>query len=301
MSLWLIFLSVFSVAFAKQIDHNVHKDPNEWTFDIEWADKKGNKQQVHFSLDAQDIKADLEEPLYFKRRPAAQYQAKAINDWAATQKGPQIKAKVRNGGVRIQGKGKNRRKVKAKMKEAKQVGNTALNQYIAEHGYVQLKGGIAPDHITHIKDAAPELQNLVDALGGPTPNPRVFANKALSFTQSIPYEKRGRMPDKYRRPLSTLGRNKADCDSKTVLFLALMHQAYPDMDLAVVYISGHAFGAMGVEAQKGDVTFRAQGHKWVAVEPVGPAMMRVGKVGSKSRRSLRLRRFQVRTVQNKNG
>ena len=56
-------------------------------------------------------------------------------------------------------------------------------------------------------------------LGGQQ-EPRVFANKALSFTQAIPYGE-GRKPDKYRRPLSMIGRNKGDCDSKQSCFCAM--------------------------------------------------------------------------------
>jgi len=108
------------------------------------------------------------------------------------------------------------------------------------------------------------------------------------MVQSIPYEQRAKVSDLYRRPLSVLGRNKGDCDSKTVLFLALMHEAYPDLPVAIVYRPGHAYAALGLERQRGDMRFREDGQVWVGVEPVGPAVRSIGEVRGKSRRRAKL-------------
>ena len=285
-----------SLAFAKQVDHSVQKGDKKWTFDIEWTTKNGKHHDTHFTLNTDLIKEDLDEPLYFKLNKASQYQAKKINKWAKKQTGVTIKASSRRGKVSIRVSGHNRKTMRKKLKQAKGVGEKALEEYLRKNGYIEIRGKIMPDHIRHIKEASDDLAPLVKGLGGATTDPRVFARKALMFTQSIPYEKRGAKPDKYRRPLSSLGRNKADCDSKVVLYLALMHEAYPEMPLAVVYISGHAFGAIGIEGKKGDVRFRAKGQKWVAVEPVGPALSRVGELSAKSRRHIRTKRYHIRKL-----
>ena len=156
--------------------------------------------------------------------------------------------------------------------------------------------GIVPDHIRHVEEYTDELKPIVDALGGATKDPRIFGNKALAFVQNIPYEKRALVKDRYRRPLSLIGRNKGDCDSKTVLYLSLMKSAYPQMSVAVVYIKGHAFGALEIEPKKGDKVIRKDGKKYVAVEPVGPKVARMGKVGPKSRRSLAVKRYRLRIL-----
>jgi hypothetical protein len=285
-----------SLAFAKQVDHSVKKGDTKWVFDVEWTTKNGKHHNTHFALDADLIKEDLNEPLYFRVNKAGKYQAKKINKWAKKQKGVTIKASSHRGKVSVEARGQNRKKVRKKMKQAEEISEKALQEYLRKNGYLTIRGKIMPDHIRHIKQASDDLAPLLEALGGVTQDPRVFARKALMFTQSIPYERRGSKPDKYRRPLSSLGRNKADCDSKAVLFLALMHEGYPDMPLAIVYISGHAFAAIGIEPKKGDVRFRAEGEKWVAVEPVGPALFRVGKLSAKSRRHIRTKRYQIRTL-----
>ena len=290
---WLLWSTA---SLAKQTHQSVQKNNDTWTFDIKWKDQSGQVHQVQFSLDSQTVKTDIQEPLHFRARKASQYQAQAINDWAKETKGVRVKAKARGKKVRISASGKGINKVRRKLKKAKAVGKTAQNDYVAQNGYTYLKGKVVPDHLKHITTYADDLRPLVSALGGPTDDPRVFAEKALSFTQAIPYERRGRKPDKYRRPLSMIGRNKGDCDSKTVLFLALMHEAYPQMPLAVVYIPGHAFGAIGIAPDRGELSFRSGGQQWVAVEPVGPALYPIGKVGRKSKRRLKVKGYKIKSM-----
>ena len=119
----------------------------------------------------------------------------------------------------------------------------------------------------------------------------------IYFVQNIPYEKRALVKDRYRRPLSLIGRNKGDCDSKTVLFLSLMKSAYPSMAVGVVYIKGHAFGMLEMEPKKGDKILRKDGRKYVGVEPVGPRVARIGKLGPKSRRSVAVKRYRIRILE----
>ena len=114
--------------------------------------------------------------------------------------------------------------------------------------------------------------------------------------QSIPYEMRVKVSDRYRRPLSILGRNKGDCDSKSVLFLALMRQAWPETQSAMVYIKGHAFAALGIEAERGDDTVKVDGDRWVGVEPVGPSLAQAGELGKTSRRKARWGRYDLARV-----
>jgi hypothetical protein len=295
LSLFTVFLSL-SNAEAKQKSHSVEKNPTEWEFQIKWHDANNKVHSAQFSLNTGMIKSDIQEPLNFPMKKSAQFQAQSINRWSRDLKGVKIKASTKGAKVSIRASGKGLFKVRRKLKEAKSVGEKATEKFVEDNGYTFLNGKVIPDHLGHVVEYSDDLSPLVEALGGPTKDPRVFANRALSFAQTIPYEKRGRKPDKYRRPLSLVGRNKGDCDSKTVLFLAIMNDAYPNMPLGVVYIPGHAFGAIGIEPERGDVHFRANGQHWVGVEPVGPAVVPVGKLGRKSRRRIRFRSFKIKSI-----
>ena len=285
-----------NLALAKQIKSNIEKGAQTWSFETIYTDHQNKKHTVSYTLPASVVKMDLEEPLRYKKHEGAKYSAKKINEFGKTQKGVKVRASARRGKVKYSVSGK-ANKIRPTMKKIKKVQREAQLEYMEREGYAFLRfggrKGIIPDHIRHIEEYTDELQPLVQALGGPTKDPRVFGNKALAFVQSIPYEKRALIKDRYRRPLSLIGRNKGDCDSKTVLYLSMMKAAYPDMSVGVVYIKGHAFGALELDSKKGDKIVRKDGIKYVAVEPVGPKMSRIGKVGPKSRRSLAVKRYRL--------
>ena len=298
----LIWFCLFiGLAQAKQTKHTVKKSPDQWSFVFAWTDAAGKRHKAAFQLDADLIKQDIEEPLRFQRRKAAEYQAKKVRQWGKKQKGVKIGAKAQKGRVVITASGKPGA-VKEGLKGAKRVRDKALSDYMDEYGYTyyrppfRLRKGIVPDYLRHVEEYSDDLMPVVEALGGPTKNPRVFAGKALSFSQNIPYEMRALKSDRYRRPLSVIGRNKGDCDSKTVLFLSLMHAAYPGMDLGVVYVRKHAFGAIALEPRRGETRFRNGGQVWVGVEPVGPAVAPVGKLGWKSKLKLKTFRYRLKTL-----
>ena len=283
-------------ALAKQTRYDVEKGSQTWRFDAAWTDADGQKHSARFELPTSLVKQDLETPLSFKRGAASKHQAAAINAYAETLVGVELVARSSGAKVTWEARGQRRDEMQAAMDAAERIAGESLREYLDEKGYTEIDGAIMPAHARHVAEYAGDLAPVVAALGGPGADPRDFAAAALSFVQNIPYEKRAKVSDRYRRPLSLLGRNKGDCDSKTVLFLAMMRQAYPELPLAVVYIPGHAFGAIGVDAAGGDRTIRGGGQRFVAVEPVGPALQEIGELTGKSRRRARWGRYTIQVA-----
>lgn len=280
-------LLLLSIALADQVEFDVDKGERRWSFDVTWTDAGDKRHHATFTLPAEAVKEDLDEPLRYKPNEANKFAAQAVNRWAAERKGPTVKATASRKGVSIRVSGKDRGKMRAALREAEQVRDRAYAEYMRKTGFTLLDGAVIPDHTRHVREYADDVMPLVEALGGPTKDKTVFAEKALSYVQSIPYEKASLKRDRYRRPLSLLGRNRGDCDSKVVLYLALMKAAYPKLDSAVVYIPGHAYAALGIEPGKGQARLKKGGTTWLLVEPVGPAVSPLGKVGRKSRRRAR--------------
>lgn len=288
---------LMSLASAQQTAWEVEKSRTTWAFDVRWKDGQGERHRARFELPAKDVKADLDEPLRMKPTDAHKAVAKDINAWAEDQKGVSIKARGTKKGVKISGSSKQgRKKLKTAMREASEVRDEAFDDWMDDNGFTELKRGVVPDHASHASNYADDVEPIVEALGGPTADPRAFAELALSFVQSIPYEKASLKRDRYRRPLSLVGRNKGDCDSKATLYLALMRGAYPELPLTVLYIKGHAFVGVGLEPAKGDTTLRQDGTVYVLAEPVGPALKPLGEVDGKSRRKAKTGRSESRAV-----
>jgi len=289
----ILALLVASPASAQQLKYDIAKGGGQWKFTAVWKDGEGTRHKARFTLPAGPIKEDLQEPLFWAFQKLAKVKAKDINthDYG---KGASCKAQVEGGQLSYSCRGKTEEKREAAMATTRRLLEEREAKWLKNHGMKKHQdGSIGVDWAQHVVDYADDLAPVVAGLGGATPDPRDFAAKALSFVQSIPYEKRGKKPDLFRRPLSLLGRNKGDCDSKTVLYLALLHQAYPELGLGVVVIRKHAFAAIAFEAESGDTKVKVDGERWVGVEPVGPAQAPIGKIGRKSRRALRFRRYFV--------
>ena len=284
-------------AAADQRSFDAQEGARHWSIDVKWTDDDGERHRAQYELPAAAVQADIDTPLRFQKKDAAQHAARAIRAYGSTLPNVKVRAKVSGKGqLSISVKAKKRSRAKAVLARAVEIRDEATDAYLDEHGYTRLGDAIVADHARHVDEYADDVAPLVAALGGPTDDPREFASIALGHVQSIPYQSRAKVSNAYRRPLLVLARNKGDCDSKSTLFLALMHSAYPELPLSMVYIPGHAFAGLGLEPQRSDVTFRKGGQTWVVAEPVGPAMFAVGETKGKSRRRASTGRVQIAVV-----
>lgn len=304
MSRWILALALAALlafsqaAAAKQVRWSVDEGSSTWTYDVAWKNAAGKTLSATFALPAADVQADLDERVRFRLNEASRASAEAVNDWARGLKGVTLTATARKGGkVDFKATGSDKATVKAALAEAAEVQEEALRDYARQHGWhMDGQRNIRPAHAFHAARYAESVQPIVDALGGPTKDERAFARKALSFVQSIPYEEAPNNRDRFRRPLSLIGKNQGDCDSKVVLYLALMRAAYPKLGLAVISIEGHAFAAVQLEPDKGYAKLKIDGERWTAVEPVGPALHPLGTLSKQSAKAAKKGRFEARKV-----
>ena len=212
--------------------------------------------------------------------------AKEVRAFGRSLKGRvEVTARIQDGGVTV-GVAGPRDKAKAILECAEKVRDAAAEQWIADHDFfVRDTGELSFDHASLVRSYTEDLRPVASALKETTSGRRDFLETTLSFVQSIPYEaqkKNGGDPG-YRRPLALLYRNRGDCDSKAVLFLALVEAAYPELEQAVVYVPGHALVGVSAAAKDGDRTFDAGGQVFVYAEPVGPALHQLGAPDPKNK------------------
>jgi len=278
---WMMTLMVGAALAApgsSQKAFDVEKGEQTWDFSYKWRDAGGNKQDVDFSLPAAPILADREEITWLPRKVMNTEVAKAVRTWGKKQKGVKIKVKVENGGVRTMVSG-DRSKAKAAIKESEIVRDAAVDSWLSNNGFMWLGKNISYDHAGLAAEYADDLAPVAKALRDGTSSDREFVNRALSFVQSIPYEARKRKGGDpgYRRPLALISRNRGDCDSKSVLFLAVVRAELSEVPLAVVYVPEHALTGVSMAAESGDKTFKAEGVEFLYAEPVGPALHVLGE------------------------
>ncbi|HYD07487.1 MAG TPA: hypothetical protein VEC60_17250 [Reyranella sp.] len=130
------------------------------------------------------------------------------------------------------------------------------------------------------------LQAVAKALAGVPGLPdddRARLALALGFFQQIPYaalEDQRRQGGDFLPGPALLAENRGDCDSKAVALAAVLRGFTHLRKLAVVTMPGHAILAVDMPAEAGDTTIRQGSRQYVALEPAGPALSRVGSVAA---------------------
>ena len=296
MMLILIVLPALGAAKGTQKTFELEKEETTWSFSYVWVDGSGAKQRAAFALPADELTDDREERTWLPRKALNDHMVSSIRTWAKGRRGPaKIKASAKGDTVLIGASGP-RKQAKTALRAAENVRDQALAEWLADHRFTELKGGLSFDHALLVNDYTEPIRPVAEALQREGDDARTFAQRALSFVASIPYEARKRKGGDpgYRRPLALLTRNRGDCDSKAVLYLALIRAAYPEVPTAVVYVPNHALTAVGLPVQPGDRGFTYDNTDFIYAEPVGPALYSVGEPAKENRRAAK--RGEVRVV-----
>ena len=294
----IVVLCLPTTSYGKQTKFDLVRGDAEFEYTYRWKDANGEKHKLAFDLPISVATSDRGEETYVVRQELAVFQAQAVRIYAKTlPKRVTLRAKADGPSLGLTAGGP-KKEAKAALKEAEIVAEDARTRWMATQQVTQLKGGgLIHDHARLVGDYAGSLSNVATALSADAKGTRDYVSLALSFVQSIPYEaqkKKGGNPG-YRRPLALLNRNKGDCDSKSVLFLSLVHAQYPNLDLAVIYVPGHALTGIALPAEKGDRSFKIDGTEFIYAEPVGPAMMALGETAPANKKAGK--KGEVRMVQ----
>ena len=279
---WMMTLLVGAALAApasSQKSFNIEEGGQTWDFSYDWKDAMGQRQEVAFSLPASEVAADRDEVTWLQRQVMNTEVAKTVRQWGKKQKGVKFKVKVDNGGVTTEVSGTDKGVMQKALNESEVVRDDAIEAWLAEHDFTRIGNDVSFDHAGLAADYAEVLAPVAKALRHGTSSDREFVNKTLSFVQSIPYEarkKKGGDPG-YRRPLALLSRNRGDCDSKAVLFLAMVRAELPAVPLSVIYVPEHALTGVGLPSERGDQTFKVDGTRFLYAEPVGPALHVLGE------------------------
>ena len=268
----------------------------KWHFDFRWRTLAGLRKRAVFDVRRPVIERDLRTPKRISIENVNREVATLINQQPPSRFGAKVTATVDGRRMRLRTHATNPAAAQSSLERASAFQHKAMKEGFERRGYLLTPGNrVLPDHRRHVAEYARTMRPVVQGLGGPRKKPRLFARHALGFVQSIPYELRALKQDRYRRPFAVLAKNKGDCDSKVVLFLAMMRQAWPKLRAAVVYVPGHAFCALDLRPKGGERGLPIRGRQWLAIEPVGPMLARLGQIAPSSESGLR-ERFDARVV-----
>ena len=268
-------------SFAKQISFQMVPNQEKTTFHYQWDTASKEELQVSFSLSNELLHKEEQYPIIVPMKQVLQVQRDAVNSWANKQAGVSIQAHLgANNTISIEVSGSDQALMSRKYQEALQIREQAEQQFLAANGYQLIQSELLPNFEFLIQEYAKALAPIANKLQQPGDNLDAYAKRALSFVQNIPYDHSQK--NLFRRPISILKNNKGDCDSKTVLYLALIKAAYPNVPVAVVDITDHAFVLIGSRELDSKMEVEINGQIWVPIEPVGPGLSVIGELRPES-------------------
>lgn len=301
--LWTVGAVVVALAAArpaaganvKQVEHTIKDGPTETTLQLAWRVQGGGADAVTAIVSSAEIAADKAVKRKVQFEDLYRAMAKAARRSAQHRQNVEVAARASAAGVQLSATGPPKA-AKAALADAQAAMDQRRATWMAENQVFEPEPGkLSYDHAAVIIARTDAVAPVAAALRSGTDSDRAFIDRALTFSQSIPYQKGRRGADTgFQRPLALLARNKGDCDGKAALFLSLVRAELPDLQLAMVYIPGHALVGLGLPAEPGDVTFTIDGVSYVYAEPVGPAAVPLGQTAPENRKAAK--RGHVRVV-----
>lgn len=237
---------------------------------------------VTFSLPVSALEADLALSGEHPMDALVQARASAVRAWALGRPDLRVEVEVAGNKLKYSVAGPEGGAVRA-METAQRVSEAARARFLETHGYEDANGLIRPAHARLIGQYAAALAPVAAALARPADDPGTFAARALTFVQTIPYERRSEGGDTYRRPLAILDGDRGDCDSKAVLYLSLMRVQFPEMVTALLYIPNHLY--VGLELPGAGDRVEIGGRSFLLAEPAGPGLLKLGELDDRHERA----------------
>lgn len=296
-----ILLCIFAVgAQAKQSYFHKEESPDEITLKYRWTDSFGTARNLSFDLDKQNISRQYKQNKSYRPEIAQRYvyiqlqkEAQKINPREARVSfrplGREIQINVVSDSENITNKWQNHLNNTQEKAFVEYLGMNYYDRYISPYG----QKGVKPDHTRFVAESVkvllPAAQAIYEQIDEDSTS-RTYVNLLLSWVQSIPYDTlEDRMTSNgagYLAPTDVLISNHGDCDSKTVLTAALLRSLLPKLQMAIVYLPNHALLAANLPHFDTEHVINEGGIEYVLLEPTGPAVMRIGRLGEETERHI---------------
>lgn len=282
-----IFSPIHSHAKQISINRSLHNGLMKYSY--EWVDQNNVTINTVFQLYATDVKRGMSE---FKKFDEDELNLLIKNNMKKfirlhAPSGINITYDDENEQLSF-GSKKNvsKRKVERFMKRLEKENDKIYAKYFKDryYNYNSENNTIRPAHGTISKRYVIAMRPVAKALlkNVKTKTSREITNHVLNFIQSIPYDTledvRNSNGAGFQTPYGVIQGNKGDCDSKSVMFAAIMRNIYPYARIVVIYVPGHALVGFDYKKGKNDNAIKIGETIFVLAEPVGPSMESLGKV-----------------------
>lgn len=304
----LLCLIPLSYGNSQQVTFNKKAIEQGYQFSYQWLDHNKQSQSISFNLTEEGLFERFRNFKTYKSSYAQKTILRRIKKEMRKEPIPGIRVSYtqRHDKFSIEAKGADEAKVELAYNKILKLEQQVTQDYFKETFYQPFTNheqlsGIKVDHVSVANNSVADLKPLKPIILDKVSiqNIRKATDYVLSFVQSIPYSTlESRMTSSgagFNPPLKLLWENQGDCDSKMTLTAALLRALMPRIEMAFIYIEGHAFVGINVPAQAGEVSIEHEGINYLLAEPTGPALLPLGKLAPESELAINQGHY---TVQN---
>jgi hypothetical protein len=289
------FILFITKVQAQQLGFSKTQVEQGYYFQYQWLDHDKNGQTINFTLNKEGL---FERFRNFKTYQSSYAQKTILRRIKKKMQrnpipGVQISYRQQQDKFLIEAKGLDKNKVAEAYRALARLEHEVTQKYLKDTYYQAFTNheqinGIKVDHVSIANSSVADLKSLKPLIleHVSIQNIRKVTNYVLSFVQSIPYSTlESRITSSgagFNPPLQVLWENQGDCDSKMTLTAALLRALMPRIDMALIYIDGHAFIGINIPGEAGEVTIMHNEVSYLLAEPTGPALLPLGTLAPES-------------------
>ncbi|MAI07570.1 MAG: hypothetical protein CMF61_01290 [Magnetococcales bacterium] len=294
--IFTLLLSVTVCSEARQLKFDRKLEYGVVHYNYTWQNLKGEIFKTNFGLYANDVQKGMTEFKRFDASDLQNFSKPKISDFVKYRSpyGVNVSFDPKTDMLSFQST-RSRNKVDKKtidkfMQDIEEEQQRLTGEYFKEryYNYNPKENSVRPAHgiiakryVTAMRPVARALQQEMNGKDS-----REITNHVLNFIQSIPYDTledvRTTNGAGFQTPYGVIHDNKGDCDSKSVMFAAIMRNLYPYARIIVVYVPGHALVGFDYTKGKNDYAIHVDGTTFVLAEPVGPNNSKLGQISPKA-------------------
>lgn len=286
------------VAAAIDVEKTIHENTTEFRY------QRPPEAELLFVLDNQDIKKQSGTNRRYSAELAELHVRHQVLLSAVQlqQKGVRVQISPKNLPFTVRVSGNDQAKVAKVQQQLQLTQQQAYDNYLKRDFYYLMKSPtgeqfVIPDHVKVMqqsRDALKPVSNAFVTLYGKN-NIRQIASKLNEWVQQIPYQdlsdRQVSAGSGFSPPLKVLTEHAGDCDSKAVLYAAIMQNIFPKNRFGILYFTDHAVVAAQIPPLVNELTVTLDGITYLIVDPTGPAPSQLGTLSSKYQTYLTNRQF----------
>lgn len=297
-----------SATHARQLSYNTRSLSSGTNIHMLWRDMYGKKRSTAFTVPTYELREGARAFQAYNQADVKRHTYKELKKYARTLESSavQIDVKLKRDGVQYGVKARSQHMLTQVQKQLGYRLDKIQEQYYAERGLkTYTENGtnyVMPDHARIAKEYVSKMRPLAAAIkqANRGKSMRETLDYALNFVQAIPYNTLvSRVTSNgqgFATPYGILLNNQGDCDSKSVMYAAIVKNLYPSVGIAMIYVPEHAFLALRLPQGNNDWALRLDGQTYVLTEPAGPSLVPVGKVSPNSKRYLQGKNYSYERI-----